>query len=134
MLVPKGGFEPPRACAHMTLNHARLPSSATSARAGQQRRSYIGRRSGEKSRPEMADRPIITLLTDFGTADAFVGVMKGVILGMAPQVHLVDLTHEVPPQAVAVAAFLLEAAWREFPPWPIHPGVMGPGVRSRRRS
>ena len=82
----------------------------------------------------MADRPIITLLTDFGTADAFVGVMKGVILGMAPQVHLVDLTHEVPPQAVAVAAFLLEAAWREFPPGTIHLVVVDPGVGSSRRA
>ena len=81
----------------------------------------------------MADRPIITLLTDFGSADVFVGVMKGVILGMAPQVHVVDLTHEVPPQAVAVAAFLLETAWREFPPGTIHLVVVDPGVGSSRR-
>ncbi|MCI0370300.1 MAG: SAM-dependent chlorinase/fluorinase [candidate division NC10 bacterium] len=81
----------------------------------------------------MADRPIITLLTDFGTADAFVGVMKGVILGIAPQARLVDLTHEVPPQAVAVAAFLLETAWREFPPGTIHLVVVDPGVGSNRR-
>lgn len=81
----------------------------------------------------MADRPIITLLTDFGTADAFVGVMKGVILGIAPHVHLVDLTHEVPPQAVAVAAFLLDTAWREFPQGTIHLVVVDPGVGSSRR-
>lgn len=81
----------------------------------------------------MADRPIITLLTDFGTADAFVGVMKGVILGIASHVHLVDLTHEVPPQAVAVAAFLLDTAWREFPPGTIHLVVVDPGVGSSRR-
>lgn len=82
----------------------------------------------------MADRPIITLLTDFGTADAFVGVMKGIILGIAPHAHLVDLTHEVPPQAVAVAAFLLETAWREFPPGTIHLVVVDPGVGSTRRA
>ncbi len=81
----------------------------------------------------MADRPIITLLTDFGTADPFVGVMKGVILGIAPHVRLVDLTHEVPPQAVTVAAFLLETAWREFPPETIHLVVVDPGVGSSRR-
>lgn len=82
----------------------------------------------------MADRPIITLLTDFGIADAFVGVMKGVILGIAPHAHLVDLTHEVPPQAVTVAAFLLETAWREFPPTTIHLVVVDPGVGSARRA
>lgn len=82
----------------------------------------------------MADRPIITLLTDFGTADVFVGVMKGVILGIAPHARLVDLTHEVPPQAVAVAAFFLETAWREFPPGTIHLVVVDPGVGSARRA
>jgi S-adenosylmethionine hydrolase len=82
----------------------------------------------------MGDRSIITLLTDFGTADVFVGIMKGVILGIAPQVHLVDLTHEVPPQAVAVAAFFLESAWREFPPGTIHLVVVDPGVGSSRRA
>jgi S-adenosylmethionine hydrolase len=82
----------------------------------------------------MADRSIITLLTDFGTADPFVGVMKGVILGIAPHVRLVDLTHEVPPQAVAVAAFFLETAWREFPPGTIHLVVVDPGVGSGRRA
>lgn len=82
----------------------------------------------------MADRPIVTLLTDFGTADAFVGVMKGVILGIAPHAHLVDLTHEVPPQAVAIAAFLLETARREFPPGTVHLVVVDPGVGSARRA
>ncbi len=49
--------------------------------------------------------PIITLLTDFGTEDEYVGVMKGVILSIAPDVHLVDLSHRIPPQAVRRAAF-----------------------------
>ncbi|MEW6747511.1 MAG: SAM-dependent chlorinase/fluorinase [Planctomycetota bacterium] len=76
---------------------------------------------------------LITLLTDFGTADTYVGTMKGVILSIAPQVRLVDLTHEVPPQAVGVAAFLLGSSCRYFPPGTVHVAVVDPGVGSERR-
>ena len=76
---------------------------------------------------------IITLLTDFGSADPFVGVMKGVILGINPQVELVDLCHGVSPHDVLEAAFLLHASYRYFPPGTIHLVVVDPGVGGSRR-
>ncbi|MDZ4339804.1 MAG: SAM-dependent chlorinase/fluorinase [candidate division NC10 bacterium] len=76
---------------------------------------------------------IITLLTDFGSADPFVGMMKGVILGIAPRVHVVDLCHEVSPQEVLEAAFLLHCAYRYFPTGTIHVTVIDPGVGGRRK-
>jgi hypothetical protein len=77
---------------------------------------------------------IITLLTDFGTADPFVGIMKGVILGINPRVQLVDLCHGVSPQDVLEAAFLLDCAYRYFPKGTIHLVVVDPGVGGRRRA
>jgi len=77
--------------------------------------------------------PVIALLTDFGSSDPYAGVMKGVILGAAPAARIVDLTHEVPPQAVAQAAFLLETAWRYFPAGSVFLLVVDPGVGSSRR-
>ena len=78
--------------------------------------------------------PIITLLTDFGTSDAYVGIMKGVILGINPEVRIVDLTHAVPPQQVLPAALLLRSAVPFFPPGTIHVVVVDPGVGSARRA
>src|SRR5919199_222420 len=78
-------------------------------------------------------RRIITLLTDFGVADAYVGVMKGVILGIAPEVTAVDLCHEVPPQDVRAGAFLLMAAYAYFPAGTIHLAVVDPGVGTERQ-
>lgn len=78
--------------------------------------------------------PIITLLTDFGLEDVYVGVMKGVILGLNPTARLVDLSHAVPPQDVLSGAFLLQSAWRYFPPGTIHLAVVDPGVGSNRRA
>jgi S-adenosylmethionine hydrolase len=77
---------------------------------------------------------IITLLTDFGTSDPYVGTMKGVILGICPQAQLVDLTHEVPPQAVLTGSFLLQSAIGYFPKGTIHLAVIDPGVGSRRKT
>lgn len=77
---------------------------------------------------------IISLLTDFGSRDAFVGVMKGVILGIAPDVRLVDLTHEIPPQDVLAAALVLQSAVPYFPPGSVHVVVVDPGVGSARRA
>jgi len=76
--------------------------------------------------------PIITLTTDFGTADTFVGAMKGVILGIAPDAQIIDLSHEVPPQDVQAGAFALASAYRYFPPGTIHVAVVDPGVGTRR--
>ncbi len=76
--------------------------------------------------------PIITLTTDFGTRDWFVGSMKGVILGVNPQAQIVDITHEVPPGDVRVGAFVLAASYRCFPRLTVHVAVVDPGVGSGR--
>jgi S-adenosylmethionine hydrolase len=77
--------------------------------------------------------PVIALLTDFGQRDGYVGVMKGVILGIAPGTSLVDLTHHVGPQDVAGGAWVLHTAWRSFPEHTIFLCVVDPGVGSARR-
>ncbi|MCC6444556.1 MAG: SAM-dependent chlorinase/fluorinase [Armatimonadetes bacterium] len=77
--------------------------------------------------------PIVTLLTDFGLTDPYVGVMKGVILSRCPQARLVDLTHSVNPQDVAGAAFLLGSSYMHFPPRTVHLAVVDPGVGGVRR-
>lgn len=77
--------------------------------------------------------PIIALLTDFGAADGYPGIMKGVILGIAPDTQLVDLTHDIPPQDIATGAWVLQTAWRYFPVGAIFLCVVDPGVGSSRR-
>ncbi len=76
---------------------------------------------------------IVTLLTDFGLADYYVAAVKGVVLSEAPGVTLVDVSHEVPPGAIATASFLLAAAAPSFPPGTVHLAVVDPGVGSARR-
>jgi S-adenosylmethionine hydrolase len=76
---------------------------------------------------------IITLTTDFGLADGYVGIMKGVILSIAPDVRLVDLSHEIAPQDVRQAAYVLARAVLYFPAGTIHLAVVDPGVGGRRR-
>jgi S-adenosyl-L-methionine hydrolase (adenosine-forming) len=76
---------------------------------------------------------MITLLTDFGTADYFVPAVKGVILTLNPQAQIVDLTHNIPAQDVHAGAFTLGACWHNFPPGTIHLAVVDPGVGSARR-
>lgn len=75
----------------------------------------------------------ITLLTDFGSADYFVGAMKGAILSINPDASIVDITHEIPAQDVAAGAFTLLAAYETFPAGTIHVVVVDPGVGSARR-
>ncbi len=77
---------------------------------------------------------MITLLTDFGLADVYVGIMKGVIAGIHPQAHVIDLTHQVPPQNIALGSFQLGNAYPHFPPGTIHVAVVDPGVGSHRRA
>jgi S-adenosyl-L-methionine hydrolase (adenosine-forming) len=77
--------------------------------------------------------PVITLLTDFGTADYFVGAVKGAILSVNPSAVIVDITHELPPQDIAAGAFTLLAAYKTFPAGTIHVAVVDPGVGSTRR-
>ncbi len=77
---------------------------------------------------------IITLLTDFGMRDGYPAVMKGVILGIAPRVQIVDITHEVAPQDVREGAFTLARSAPWFPPGSVHVAVVDPGVGSARRA
>ena len=75
---------------------------------------------------------IITLTTDFGVEDPFVGTMKGVILTISPRAHLVDITHAIPPQDTMEAALALEAAFHYFPVKSVHLAVVDPGVGGPR--
>ena len=77
---------------------------------------------------------IITLLTDFGSSDYFVGAMKGVILSINPEATIVDITHEIPPQDIETGAFNLLSCYRDFPERTIHVAVVDPGVGSDRRA
>ena len=83
---------------------------------------------------DLAPPGIITLMTDFGTSDHYVGVMKGVMLNINPQVQIVDITHAIPPQDIHGAAFLIDSAYRYFPAGTIHVVVVDPGVGSERRA
>ena len=76
---------------------------------------------------------LVTLLTDFGAADYFVGALKGAILSVNPLAHAVDITHEIPAHDIEAGAFTLLAAYRSFPPRTIHVAVVDPGVGSARR-
>jgi len=78
-------------------------------------------------------RPIVALLTDFGTRDHYVASMKGVILGLCPEATLIDVSHEIPPQDVLAGALTLEACYRDFPEGAIYLVVVDPGVGSSRR-
>ena len=84
--------------------------------------------------PTVAARaPIVTMLSDFGERDGFVGVMRGVMLGISPSARFVDLTHEIPPQDIVAGALVLAAAVPHFPKGTIHLAVVDPGVGSERR-
>ncbi len=78
--------------------------------------------------------PVITLTTDFGLDDPFAGIMKGVILGIAPEARIVDITHAVEPGNLKQAAHVLEAAHPWFPAGTVHCVVVDPGVGSGRRA
>ncbi len=77
---------------------------------------------------------LVTLLTDFGTKDYFVGAMKGAILFVNPEAKIIDLTHDSPPHDIRAAAFTLLAAHSTFPKGAIHVCVVDPGVGSERRA
>jgi S-adenosylmethionine hydrolase len=77
--------------------------------------------------------PTITLTTDFGTHDHYVASLKGVIYGLNPEVHIVDVTHEVAPQDILEAAFVLRSCYSYFPQRTIHLVVVDPTVGSSRR-
>ncbi|MFP3898713.1 MAG: S-adenosyl-l-methionine hydroxide adenosyltransferase family protein [Dehalococcoidia bacterium] len=75
----------------------------------------------------------ITLTTDFGYGDAYVGAMKGAILSVNPEASIIDVSHSIEPQNILQAAFILGAAYRYFPKGTIHVAVVDPGVGSERR-
>ncbi len=83
---------------------------------------------GRKPKP-----PVITLTTDFGTGDYFVGVMKGVILSINPDAKIVDISHEISPFNIREGGFLLSNSYSYFPEKTVHLVVVDPGVGSRRR-
>jgi len=79
------------------------------------------------------NKNVITITTDFGTKDAYVGIMKGVILSINPNAQLVDITHEIEPGDILEAAFLLKDAYEYFPKGTVHLVVVDPGVGGKRR-
>jgi len=78
-------------------------------------------------------RPVISLTTDFGTTDHFVGTMKGVIAKICPDANVIDITHDIPAYNVLEGALSIWPAWRYFPALTIHVLVVDPGVGSERR-
>ena len=82
----------------------------------------------------MSKNRIITLLTDFGLSDVYVGVMKGAIAQINPQLKVIDITHQIPSQNIAAARFCLMSAFAYFPPETVHIAVVDPGVGSNRRA
>ncbi len=81
-----------------------------------------------------ASGPVITLTTDFGTSDAYVAEMKGVILSINPTATIVDVSHEVRPHSIQEGAFVLGSTYRYFPEGTVHVAVVDPGVGSKRRA
>ncbi len=82
----------------------------------------------------MGSSGLITLTTDFGTSDNYVGVMKGVILTINPEASIVDISHHASPQNILEGAFVLGTAVKYFPQGTIHVGVVDPGVGSSRNA
>ena len=81
----------------------------------------------------MAKQKLVTLTTDFGTADPYAAAMKGVLLSRCPQARVVDISHDVPPQDVLAGAMVLAQAAPHFPPDTVHVVVVDPGVGTQRR-
>jgi hypothetical protein len=77
---------------------------------------------------------VLTLLSDFGLSDVYVGVMKGVIAAINPELTPIDLTHQIPPQNIALARFALMTAFPYFPAGTVHVAIVDPGVGSNRRA
>lgn len=76
---------------------------------------------------------VITLTTDFGLSDVYVGVIKGAILSVSPDATIVDITHSIEPQNIVQGAFILNNAYRYFPKQSVHMAIVDPGVGSGRR-
>lgn len=96
-------------------------------------RRYSQYMAGQTGRTGLASGSVITLLTDFGLRDAYVGMLRGVILGISPETTIVDVCHEVPAQDVQAGAFLLMISYPYFPAHAIHLAVVDPGVGTERK-
>ena len=107
------GLDGPRAIGYNFLKHRRRTSAASGSPV-----------------PAMK---LITLTTDFNMSDSYVAVMKGVILSITPDARIIDITHQIAPQDVREAAYVLSSAVAYFPPDTIHVVVVDPGVGSERR-
>ena len=83
---------------------------------------------------QMNSNRILTLTSDFGFSDVYVGVMKGAIAQVNPKLTVIDITHEIPPQNLAAARFCLLDAYGYFPDGTVHVAVVDPGVGSNRRA
>jgi S-adenosylmethionine hydrolase len=81
----------------------------------------------------MEQMPLVTITTDFGAVDGYVGTMKGVVLSIAPSARIVDISHEIAPHDIRQAAYVLYAAYPFFPLQTVHLVVVDPGVGSARR-
>ncbi|HXF52015.1 MAG TPA: SAM-dependent chlorinase/fluorinase [Dehalococcoidia bacterium] len=90
--------------------------------------------AGTSGPVQATEPPIITLTTDFGLRDGYVAAMKGVILSICRDARIVDVTHEIAPQAVAEAVFVTSTVWPFFPRDAIHVCVVDPGVGTERRA
>jgi S-adenosyl-L-methionine hydrolase (adenosine-forming) len=77
---------------------------------------------------------VISLLTDFGSQDGFVGVMKGVIWGISANVQIADISHEIYPQNILHGALILGQSWKYFPEGSIHVAIVDPGVGTQRHA
>ncbi|HEX4769258.1 MAG TPA: SAM-dependent chlorinase/fluorinase [Bryobacteraceae bacterium] len=84
--------------------------------------------------PNSAEQPLITLTTDFGQSDHYVGTMKGVILSRCPSARIVDLSHQVPAFSILAGAYTIDQAAHYFPPETIHVVVVDPGVGTSRKA
>lgn len=82
----------------------------------------------------MQPNGILTLLSDFGLSDVYVGAMKGAISQINPNLSVIDLTHQIPPQNIAAARFCMLNAYDYFPSGTVHVAVVDPGVGSMRRA
>src|SRR5260370_37634292 len=95
---------------------------------------YRGMLTQLESRLARIERPpVITMTTDFGQYDGYVGTMKGVIHTLLPDAKVVDISHEVAPQQINEGAFILYRAYRYFPAGAGHIAAVDPGVGSSRR-
>jgi S-adenosylmethionine hydrolase len=116
-------------------SNSRAMAARSSSLAMTARNTRRGRAAASvSSTADVGGGPVVTLTTDFGLVDPFVGIMKGVILRLAPAARIVDVTHGVPRQNILAGAYALRSAVGWFPRGSIHVAVVDPGVGTRRRA